>query len=104
MRSHDRREFLADVGRGMLVGSVGAALAADMGLGSARAAGDGSALGFGKLEPLVAEMQQTPAARLVPALVARLKDGTGLDTLATRRCCGSRSASACRRSSTTGTG
>ena len=35
MRSHNRREFLADVGRGMLVGSVGSALAADMELGNA---------------------------------------------------------------------
>jgi hypothetical protein len=83
MRSHDRREFLADVGRGMLIGSVGAALAADMGLGSARAAEDTTALSFGKLEPLVAEMQQTPAEKIVPALIAKLKDGTDLKTLTT---------------------
>src|SRR5262245_49552546 len=83
MHSHDRREFLADVGRGMLIGSVGAALAADMGLGNARAAEDATALSFGKLEPLVAEMQQTPAEKIVPALIARMKDGTDLKTLTT---------------------
>ncbi len=81
MHSHGRREFLADVGRGMLIGSVGAALAADMGLGDARAAEDTPALSFGKLEPLVAEMQQTPADRIVPAMIARLKDGADLKTL-----------------------
>jgi hypothetical protein len=81
MRSHDRREFLADVGRGMLIGSVGTALAADMGLGTARAAEDAPALSFGKLETLVAQMQQTPAAKIVPAMIARMKDGTDLKTL-----------------------
>jgi hypothetical protein len=81
MRSRDRREFLADVGRGMLIGSVGTALAADMGLGTARAAEDVTALSFGKLEPLVAQMQQTPAEKIVPAMIARMKDGTDLKTL-----------------------
>jgi hypothetical protein len=81
MRSRDRREFLADVGRGMLIGSVGTALAADMGLGTVRAAEDTSALSFGKLEGLVAQMQQTPADKIVPAMIARMKDGTSLKTL-----------------------
>ncbi len=40
MRPHDRREFLADVGRGMLVASVGPALAADLGLAPPPAAED----------------------------------------------------------------
>jgi hypothetical protein len=81
VHSQDRREFLADVGRGMLIGSVGAALAADMGLGTARAAEEDTALSFGKLETLVAQMQQTPAEKIVPAMVARLKDGDDLKTL-----------------------
>jgi hypothetical protein len=81
MRPHDRREFLADVGRGMLIGSVGTALAADMGLGSARAAEDATALSFGKLEGLVARMQQTPADKIVPATIALMNDGTDLKTL-----------------------
>src|SRR5262245_30909440 len=80
MRS-DRREFLADVGRGLLIGSVGTALAADMGLGTVRANEDTSALTFGKLESLVAEMQQTPAEKIVPAMIARIKEGTELKTL-----------------------
>ena len=81
MRSHNRREFLADVGRGMLIGSVGAALAADMGLANAFADEDSASLAFGKLEPLVEEMQQTPADQIVPAMVARLKSGSDLKTL-----------------------
>jgi hypothetical protein len=81
MRSHDRREFLADVGRGMLIGSVGTALAADMGLGTVGAAEDDSALNFGSLEPLVAQMQQTPAEKIVPAMIARMKEGLDLKTL-----------------------
>src|SRR4051794_9120542 len=82
MRSRDRREFLADVGRGMLIGSVGTALAADMGLGSVSwAAEDKSTLDFGKLETLVAQMQQTPADKVVAAMVARMKEGDDLKTL-----------------------
>ena len=34
MSQRGRREFLADVGRGMLAGSVGVSLAAELGLGS----------------------------------------------------------------------
>ena len=51
-----RREFLADVGRGMLVASVGFGTAVDLGLGPARAGDDegGERLAFGALEPLVA--------------------------------------------------
>ncbi len=66
MLPRDRREFLADVGRGMLIASVGSALAADMGLGSARAAEDATALSFGKLEALVSLMQETPADKVLP--------------------------------------
>ena len=81
MHSQDRREFLADVGRGMLIGSVGTALAADMGLATAQAAEDVSPLSFGKLEGLVAQMQQTPADKIVPAMIVRMKDGADLKTL-----------------------
>src|SRR5271163_2166202 len=82
MSDRSRREFLADVGRGMLVASVGSNLAVDMGLASARAA-DGAAdrLEFGSLEPLVLLMQETPADKLLPQLVRRLADGTDLRTL-----------------------
>jgi len=37
MSRHDRREFLASVGQGMLVASVGATMASDLGLAPALA-------------------------------------------------------------------
>ncbi len=76
-----RREFLADVGRGMMVASVGYELAADLGLGTALADEAADALTFGPLEPLVCLMQETPAARLLPALTDKLRAGTELRTL-----------------------
>jgi hypothetical protein len=81
MNRRDRREFLADVGRGMLVASVGPALAADLGLSSARAGEAPETLSFGKMEPLVALMQETPAAKLLPVLVEKVRAGTDLRTL-----------------------
>lgn len=76
-----RREFLADVGRGMLVASIGPALAADLGLAPAFANDAPEKLDFGKLEPLAAFLQDTPTDRLMPELVKKLKDGTDLKTL-----------------------
>jgi hypothetical protein len=76
-----RREFLADVGRGMLVASVGSTLASDLGLSSVMAAEESHALTFGSLEPLVTMMQQTPAAKLLPAVVKTIQSGTDLKTL-----------------------
>ena len=62
-----RREFLADVGRGMLVASVGATLAQDLGLAPAALAEDTAGrLTFGAMEPLVALMEDTPAERPCP--------------------------------------
>ena len=80
MVPNTRREFLADVGRGMLTVSLGSAVAADLGLASASADG-ADALSFGKLEPLVALLQETPPAKLMPVLVGKLKSGTDLRTL-----------------------
>ncbi len=78
---HTRREFLSSVGQGMLVASVGASLAGDLGL--SRAFGDegGETLSFGPLDPLVALMQETPINRLLPTLVEQLQRGTQLQTL-----------------------
>jgi hypothetical protein len=74
-----RREFLADVGRGMLLASVGSTLAQDLGLGSsAMAEGASARLNFGAMEPLVSLMQETPAARILPAVMQRIKGGTEL--------------------------
>jgi hypothetical protein len=75
-----RRDFLADVGRGMIVASVGSSIATELGL--ARAFADvPEALEFGDLEPLVRVMQETPVDRLIPKLVAKLKSGSELREL-----------------------
>ena len=81
MIHRNRREFLADVGRGMLLASVGPALAYDLGLGPAFAGEGVERLSFGKMEPLVGLMQETPADKLLPTLVEKIKDGTELQTL-----------------------
>jgi hypothetical protein len=76
-----RREFLADVGKGMLVASVGSTLAADLGLSTALADSRPEAISFGTLEPLVGLMQETPIDRVLPLLVERMNGGTDLRTL-----------------------
>jgi hypothetical protein len=81
MMNRSRRAFLADVGRGMLLASVGPALAADLGLARAFAAEGSQRLTFGDREPLVSLMEDTPADKLLPLLVAKLKEGTDLQTL-----------------------
>jgi len=80
-RNH-RREFLAEVGQGMLLASVGSALALDLGLSPGFCAEETPGrLTFGNLEPLVGLMQETPPAKLQPLLVDRLRDGTELKQL-----------------------
>lgn len=81
----NRREFLAEVGRGMLVAGVGANVAFDMGLASAAAANGETRgkLDFGPIEPLVALMQDTEADALMPLLVERHRQGADLKTLIT---------------------
>src|SRR5438128_6435727 len=77
--SRTRREFLAEVGRGMLVATVGYEVAAELGMAPVLA--EETALSFGSLEPLVCLMQETPVNRLLPTLVERLKSGTELRQL-----------------------
>ena len=74
-----RREFLADVGRGMITATIGCGLASELGLASAQA--EEARLEFGALEPLVRLMQETPAAKLMPVLVGKLRSGTDLRQL-----------------------
>jgi hypothetical protein len=83
MPRHTRREFLADVGKGMIVASVGVGAAADMGLAADVPAGsdEPKRLEFGELEPLVQLMQDTPVETLMPALVKKLKSGIELKRL-----------------------
>ena len=83
MARNTRREFLADVGKGMIVASVGVGAAAEMGLAAeAPAASDTpKRLEFGEIEPLVQIMQETPIERLMPTLVKQLKTGVELKRL-----------------------
>jgi len=78
-----RREFLGNVGQGMLVASVGVGAAVDMGLATARAGEgeEGERLDFGGLEPLVSLMQETAVGDIVPVLVGKLREGTELKQL-----------------------
>lgn len=76
-----RREFLADVGRGMLVATVGYETATGLGLSSVLADEAGDALNFGPLESLVCLMQETPPGKLLPVLTEKLRSGTDLRTL-----------------------
>ena len=80
---HTRRGFLGNVGRGMLVASVGFGTAFDMGLTPAWADDNdsGERLAFGGLEPLVGLMQETPIRNLVPVLVEKLRAGMELKDL-----------------------
>jgi hypothetical protein len=81
MNRHHRREFLANVGRGMLISGVGASVAFDLGLASVGASEEKPKLTFGEIEPLVSLLQQTPANKLVTVLINKLNAGTELKTL-----------------------
>lgn len=83
MNQSNRRQFLSQVGQGMLVASVGSALAFDLGLTSKAFAADSteSRLTFGAMEPLVEMMQSTSADKLLPAVVSKLQSGTELRTV-----------------------
>ena len=79
-----RRQFLSDVGSGVLVASLGPALAHELALGAGDVAGaapEPAALTFGPMEPLVRMMQETPVGKLLPVLVEQLASGTELKRL-----------------------
>ena len=81
-QSRSRRGFLTDVGRGTLLATLGPDIAIDLGLAPKAFAEDlDSTLRFGKLEPLVCELQETPAERLQAKLADKLKGGLPLKTL-----------------------
>src|SRR4051812_32591399 len=75
-----RRDFLGEVGRGMVMATIGAGMATELGLSTAYAS-DEKALTFGSLERLVCLMQETPANRLLPKLVEQLNSGVNLRQL-----------------------
>jgi hypothetical protein len=81
MERCNRRQFLSDVGRGMLIAGIGPGLALDLGLADARAADVPDQLTFGKLEPLVCLLQETAPDKLLPILVEKQRQGTELREL-----------------------
>jgi hypothetical protein len=77
----NRREFMTDVGRGMLIATVGSAAAVDLGLGPVSAGQEPERLTFGPIEPLVALMQETEPGKIVGVVVEQLARGTDLKRL-----------------------
>jgi hypothetical protein len=65
----------------MFVASLGAAVAADLGLAPVWAGEGAEPLTFGQMEPLVELMQETPIDKLLPVLIDKMKAGTDLRTL-----------------------
>jgi hypothetical protein len=65
----------------MLIASVGADLAFDLGFGSLQAKEGPNELTFGELEPLVERLQETPIAKLLPLLTEQWQKGTDLKQL-----------------------
>jgi hypothetical protein len=79
--ANTRREFLAEVGRGMMVASVGYSVATELGLSPALASEVNDRLTFGALEPLVSMMQETPVDQLATKLVSQIRSGVPLQRL-----------------------
>ena len=75
MNASDRREFLGDVGKGMLIVGLGTSLADSLGISAAFAEQGPDSLSFGKLQSLVSLMQETPLEKLQPLLVKKLESG-----------------------------
>jgi hypothetical protein len=74
--NRNRRQFLEDIGGGMLIAGLGSSLAGDLGISSAFAKEGADTLDFGSLRPLIGLMQETPPKALQPILVKKLKDGS----------------------------
>ena len=77
----NRRDFLVEVGQGMLVGRVGTGLAADMGLAGRALADEAAPKTPAGMERLVALLQETPVPKLMPTLVEQLEKGVTLRQL-----------------------
>jgi hypothetical protein len=73
-----RRQFLSDVSKGMLLASMGSALASDLGISTAWADETAPRLKFGALEPLVTTMQNSTPEAMLPKVISLLKSGTDL--------------------------
>jgi len=91
MSDRNRREFLVEVGQGMLAALIGPGLAAEMGLASRAEADEVARQTPEALERLVALLQETPAGNLMPALVGQLQKGVTLrDLVAAGAVCNAR--------------
>ena len=66
MNHTNRRAFLSDVGRGMLVAGLGTCLANDLGFSTAFANEGSDVIPLGKYDSLVDLMRSTPAEKLQP--------------------------------------
>lgn len=79
-----RREFFQDVGKGMLIATIGSELAGDLGLAKAFAEEEPGPLRYGDLERLIGPMQETPPDKLMPFLIDSVRrDGKKLEMLLT---------------------
>jgi hypothetical protein len=83
MSLNSRRGFLSDVGKGMIAGSLGGALALDLGVTPLQADETPQNINFGDLEPLIGLMRDTPLEKLQSALVHEIKRGVTLKSLIT---------------------
>ena len=70
-----RRDFLRDVGRGMLVAGIGTAVASDLGFSTAFADRGPEALPLGSHESLVELIRSTSPEKLQPILILKLEAG-----------------------------
>jgi hypothetical protein len=75
MTPTNRREFLSDVGRGILVAGVGASLANDLGFSTAFAEQGSDSIPLGEHAGLVDLMRSTPAQKLQPLLAEKVLKG-----------------------------
>ncbi|HEY2841007.1 MAG TPA: hypothetical protein VGJ26_17765 [Pirellulales bacterium] len=81
MRRNDRRQFLAEVGQGLMIATVGLGTAVDMGLAATPKEEPAARIDFGGRERLVGLMQDTPIERFQPALAEQLAAGVSLSEL-----------------------
>lgn len=81
MRRNDRRQFLAEVGQGLMIATVGLGTAVDMGLAATPKEEPAGRIDFGARERLVGMMQDTPLERFQQALADQMAAGVSLQEL-----------------------
>jgi hypothetical protein len=75
MSHSHRREFISDVGRGMLAAGLGTTLASDLGFSTAFAKEGAESIPLGDYEALVELMRNTPPEKLQPLLASMILKG-----------------------------